>query len=99
MLFDRKFDYVISIGEDCPCAMYLKRHKLRDASYPFDWLRQATFEKRIELIVNDFCGFMKKENLRWKAKPATGPRDTENDIYDDIATDFQFFHDFKEGLP
>lgn len=99
MIFSKKFDLVISLGEDCACAMYLKKFKLRDASYPFDWLCHATFEKRIELLENDFAGFMQKENLRWFAKPTTGLRDLENDNYEDTETGFYFYHDFKEGEP
>jgi len=99
MIFDRRFDLIISIGEDCACASYLQRFNLRDASYPFDWLCHATFEKRIELIADDFCGFMEKPNLRWFAKPATGLRDLENDNYEDMATGFYFYHDFREGVP
>lgn len=61
MIFNTEFDIVISIGEDCSCAFYLKDLCLRDASYPFDWLCNATFEKRIELIVNKFDGFYSKK--------------------------------------
>jgi len=99
MLFNRKFDLVISLGDDCACAMYLKKFFLREASYPFDWLCHATFEKRIELIVNNFNGFLKKENLRWFARSETDPHDFKNDYYADIETGFHFLHDFKEGVP
>lgn len=97
-MYDVEFDVVISIGEDCACAMYLKELFLRDASYPFDWLCNATFEKRIELIVDGFDGFLLKENMKWFPKPTTGLRDKENDNYEDTNTGFYFYHDFKENV-
>lgn len=33
-MFTNKFDLVVSMGEDCACAMYLRKSSLRDASYP-----------------------------------------------------------------
>ena len=51
-MFTNKFDLVVSMGEDCACAMYLRKSSLRDASYPFDWLCHATFERRIECLKN-----------------------------------------------
>ncbi len=94
-----QFDMVISLGEDCACAMYLKKCLLRDASYPFDWLCHALFEKRIELLLNQFDGFLQKENMRQLIKPTTGLRDLENDSYEDVNNGFYFYHDFKANLP
>lgn len=85
--------------EDCACAMYLRKSSLRDASYPFDWLCHATFERRIECLKNHFDGFLEKENMRRLDKPTTGLRDLENDSYEDVNTGFYFYHDFKENVP
>lgn len=98
-MFNEKFDFVFSIGEDCACAMYLNQSHLRSTSSPFDWLCHATFQKRIELLCNNFDGFLIKENMKWFAKPLTGLRDLENDNYEDTATGFYFYHDFKENVP
>lgn len=49
-----KYDLFISIGEDCACTSYLRNCKLQFSSFPFDWLTHATFEKRIEILCNDF---------------------------------------------
>ena len=63
MLFNQKFDLIFSIGEDCACSSYLRRYNLQDYSYPFDWLTKATFKTRLDLLLNDFQGFLEKENL------------------------------------
>lgn len=98
-MFTNKFDLVVSMGEDCACAMYLRKCSLRDASYPFDWLCHAAFETRIECLKNHFVGFLEKDNMRRLPKPTTGLRDLENDSYEDINTGFYFYHDFKENVP
>lgn len=98
-MFTNKFDLVVSMGEDCACAMYLRKCSLRDASYPFDWLCHAAFETRIECLKNHFDGFLEKENMRRLDKPTTGLRDLENDSYEDVNTGFYFYHDFKENVP
>lgn len=98
-MFTNKFDLVVSMGEDCACAMYLRKCSLRDASYPFDWLCHAAFETRIECLKNNFDGFLEKENMRRLDKPTTGLRDLENDSYEDVNTGFYFYHDFKENVP
>ena len=101
MIFNTEFDRVISIDEDCACAMYLKELFLRDASYPFDWLCNATFEKKkkIELILDGFDGFLIKENMRCFPKPLVGLRDEKkkkkNDYYEDTNNGFHFLHDFS----
>lgn len=33
-----KINYVISLGKQCHTAQFLKDNKLRNCSYPFDWL-------------------------------------------------------------
>lgn len=73
-MFTNKFDLVVSMGEDCACAMYLRKSSLRDASYPFDWLCHATFERRIECLKNHFDGFLEKENMRRLDKRRIGCR-------------------------
>lgn len=97
-MLNKKYDFVVSIGEDCACAMYLNKFLLRTRSYPFDWLCNAPFETRINLILNDFDGFMEHDNMRWFPKPSSGLRDMENENYEDTATKFYFYHDFKSGV-
>jgi len=99
MLFNTKFDLVISIGEDCACSSYLRRFKLQDFSYPFDWLTKAPFENRLELILNNFSDFLKKEDLYPIEKPETDSVDKDCDYWADKKYDFYFYHDFKTGEP
>lgn len=97
MLFNQKFDLIFSIGEDCACSSYLRRYNLQDYSYPFDWLTKATFKTRLDLLLNDFQGFLEKENLIPMEKPNNKNLDFENDYYKDTKYDFYFYHDFKTG--
>ena len=99
MLFDTKFDLVISIGEDCACSSYLRRCKLQDFSYPFDWLTKASFITRMELILNDFSDFLKKENLYSLDKSKYNQIDEKCDYWADKKYDFYFYHDFPAGEP
>ena len=95
-MLSKKFDLMISLGEKCGCALYLRKFKLRDHSYPFDWLCKAPFEKRIELIVNDFEGFFLKENL--KKIDADGGA-LYHDSYEDINTGFVFLQYISAKYP
>lgn len=98
MLFNKKFDLVLSIGEDCACAMYLRDFKLRKQSYPFDWLTKADFNTRIELILNNFNDFLNKNDLKYLKKPE-GITDNNCNYYENVKTDFYFYHDFKKDIP
>ena len=93
MLFDKKFDLIFSLGEDCACTSYLRRFHLQDYSYPFDWLTKADFFTRIDLLINDFKGFLEKEST------FKGNVDELNDYYWDTKTDFYFYHDFDTKMP
>ena len=98
MFFKKKFDLVISLGEDCACSSYLRRFNLQEYSYPFDWLTRAKLMTRVDLLANDFEGFLEKENVHPIEKPA-GNVDENADYYEDRKTDFYFYHDFPAGMP
>ena len=97
MLFDKKFDLVVSLGEDCACTSYLRRFNLQDFSFPFDWLTKASFETRINLLIDNFDNFLNKENLVLMQKPENTKVDNKHDYYKDTALDFYFYHDFKSN--
>ena len=97
-MLNQTYDFVVSIGEDCACAMYLNKFLLRTRSYPFDWLCNAPFETRIDLILNDFNGFLQHDNMRWFPKPTSGLRDMKNENYEDTNTKFYFYHDFRSDV-
>ena len=94
MLFNRKFDLIVSIGEDCACTSYLRRFKLQKYSYPFDWLTHATFETRINLVINDFENFLNIDDLKQMPKPEQFSVDEKHDYYENIFNGFYFWHDF-----
>ena len=58
-----KYNLFVSLGEDCACTSYLRDCKLQFASFPFDWLTHASFEKRIELVCNNFKDFLNFNDL------------------------------------
>ena len=82
-----KYNNIISLGYFCSTAMEIERLGLRSASYPFDWIVSEDFENVINLIENNFEGFLKKENLIY---------DKFNFKYIDKETKIAFFHDFSE---
>ncbi len=99
MLFSKKFDLIFSLGEDCACSSYLRRFNLQEYSYPFDWLTNADFFTRMDLLVNDFKGFLEKENLVIKAYSHQKTINKHTDDYKDTKTDFYFYHDFDTKIP
>ncbi|MBQ9105056.1 MAG: hypothetical protein IJY48_02855 [Mailhella sp.] len=96
-MFNKHFDLIVSIGATCGCALWLKKFKLRDHSYPFDWLCNASFDTRIELIANDFENFLQRDATVSRGEPNSGDR--HNELYEDLNTGFHFLHDFPNGVP
>ena len=99
MLFDKKFDLIISLGEDCACTSYLRRFNLQYNSYPFDWLTGAEFSKRIDLLCNNFERFLNIEDLKNITKKNTNLCDNRTDSYQNNYTNFNFYHDFLKEIP
>lgn len=60
---NQRFDIIYSLGAKCDCAMNLKRASLRLCSGPFDWIGLASFNARIDFILNDFDGFLNADRL------------------------------------
>lgn len=99
MLFDKKFDLIFSLGEDCACTSYLRRFNLQEYSYPFDWLTKADFFTRMDLFINDFSGFLEKDNLTIVAYSHQKAINKATDDYRDTKTGFYFYHDFDTKIP
>lgn len=93
------YDLILSIGEDCASTSYLRRLGIQTASYPFDWLTKAPFENRVELLVNNFKNFMKKDffKLLHKDPAIFGHTDEKYDYYEHVENKFYFYHDFTHG--
>lgn len=96
--FNKKFDFVCSIGEDCACTSYLRKFNLQEASYPFDWLTKPGLKTRIDCIVNNFNDFLEEKYFRFLPKTQK-LLDNKNDYYENTALDFYFYHDFPIGIP
>ena len=86
----KKYDIIYSIGRDCACAMYMRKTNLRICSGPFDWLTNASFEKRFEMMLNNFTGFLDKDKLKPMPKPTQFPSDKNNDYYENVENGFYF---------
>ena len=99
MLFDKKFDLIISLGEDCACSSYLRRFNLQYNSYPFDWLTYAPFINRINLLCNNFERFLNKDDLEYLPKKDEENSDKNCDSYQNKYTKFYFYHDFLKDIP
>ncbi len=97
-MISKKYDIIYSIGLSCSCATYMKEAKLRACSGPFDWLTNASFEQRFELMLNDFTGFLDKEYLEPMEKPSALPPDKNNDYYKNTKTGLYFWHDFPADV-
>ena len=97
--FQNKFDFVVSIGEDCACTSYLRRCKLQHNSYPFDWLTNASLGSRIDLIIDNFLDFFNIEDFKELKKKANNHNDKVFDLYENIKNGFYFYHDFPANIP
>lgn len=93
------YDIIYSIGRDCSCAEYLKKNNLRLTSGPFDWLTNAGFEERFNLILNDFKDFMNIEDFKFLPKDETMFNDEFCDYYENVKTHFYYYHDFPKDVP
>ncbi len=94
----QKYDIIYSIGRDCACSMYMKQADLRSCSGPFDWLTNADFETRINLIINDFKDFLNQEDILSLAKDPCMHNDDTCDYYQNIRNKFYYYHDFPTGV-
>jgi Putative papain-like cysteine peptidase (DUF1796) len=93
------YDFIVSIGEDCGCTTYLRRHELQHMSYPFDWLTGATLEQRVDTICHDFGNFFQKDNFQKLVKKDLNNHDHDYDYYRNDVSGFTFLHDFTAGMP
>ena len=95
MIGHKKYDLVFGIGAACSCTQILRNANLQHQSNPLDWLFGATFEGRVNLLVNEFENFINKEDLEF-----AGQRENPEpcDIYQNKANDIVFNHDFPLNM-
>ena len=94
-----KYDIVYSIGHDCACIMYQKKHRLRVVSGPLDWLTSVPAHMRFHMILNDFAGFMNMDDFVFVDKDPNIVNDDKCDYYQNTRTGLYFYHDFAAGAP
>lgn len=90
----KKYDLFYSIGTNCYTAKTLRSKGFRITSGPFDWIKNGSFDERINLIVNDFEDFLNKEDLKFNKDEANG-----QPYYANLKTDCHFIHDFSDKIP
>lgn len=91
----KKYDFVFGIGEACSCSSTLRSANLQIKSLPFDWIAGSDFTKRVDMIVNGFQDFIKKESLVCIGD--NGIPSHLCDIYKNKENHLIFNHDFLSG--
>lgn len=89
-----KYDLIFSLGEACSCTQTLRNCCLQLKSYPFDWLFGSSFSNRIDILINDFDRFLKKEDLEFYYSE----RSIKCDAYKNKYNNLVFNHDFPTGI-
>lgn len=99
--FPNKYDLVCSMGHFCGTATYLKRHHLRRASGPLDWIGGAPsgLTGLAKLICEDFKGFLEFASLTKLEHEIGEHADMRNENCRDEKTGILLFHDFAYGVP
>lgn len=64
-------------------------------SMPFDWLGQSSFRTRMELVRDDFVGYLTLETM--ETEPKMDPFKNEVHVFDKHG--FVYAHDFKVDIP
>lgn len=86
------YDLVFSLGEKCLCASCLSSSLLREYSCPFDWVMGASFEQRIDILLNGFNGYFERDKLELRQNAQSNSKwfiNKENGIC--------FLHDFPQN--
>ena len=92
----KTYDLIFSIGEACSCTATLRKSKLQNFSYPFDWLYGCDFIERINLLTSNFKDFINMEDLEYiDSRISPNPFD----IYQNKINGLVFNHDFQLGVP
>jgi len=100
-LFRHPYDFAFGLGQNCANAAYMSGWNLRMCSSPFDWLdgRGAGLAVCVDLICNDFRGFLDRSALEPIANPMGEIDDKNCDYYRDTRNGFLAMHEFPRGVP
>ena len=86
-----KFNFYMSLGENCLSARTLKEMNLRKFSGPFDWIAKNGFSDRVEQIKSNFKNALNYEDLQYDTD--THP-DHNTCLVKNLKTGFCYPHDF-----
>jgi len=96
----------ISLGPTCSVAYQLQKLNLKKESLPFDWIRCNSVLTVLDLIKNNFNGFL-NDLIHVKDDEKFPFIDESEESFDDIkdmktkiykTNKIGFFHDFKDGV-
>lgn len=59
----RKYDVAVGLGSWCGPAIHLRRHHLRKASFPLDWVQSPYLSDVNRLLENRFANYMELGNM------------------------------------
>jgi hypothetical protein len=79
----------VSLGSDCNAAHTLKACKLRNASYPFDWITSHDGEGLIKVFEEDFSWYLEAKYLSHYLRPPS----LDEWILINTRYNFEFIHD------
>ncbi len=92
----KTFEHIISLGEACFVASMLNDVDKRKFSSPFDWICGGNLQTRFDLILNDFAGFIDKEDLT--LGPELSPSEAYH-MYINMKNGLTFNHDILKDIP
>ena len=84
------YDYVISLGASCQPAWHLAKNRLRDKSYPLDWINTQRIDSVCTLLKTGFQDFFEKPLLKPEISGANKELGFRHAKYG-----FTFRHEFK----
>ncbi len=96
--YNRNYDLIVPLGNNCSTAWQLKNVDLRRLSCPFDWLFAEDDEalaQACELLETHFEKFLLEENLT--RRPASEKDHKKNYVYYDEGSRRLFLHDFPKA--
>ena len=89
----QKYDLAFSVGQACACSLTLRTAHLQFASFPFDWIADATLASRIDLLIRRFDHWLEKEDFIYRGRnPVNGLGNFFN-----RRTGLTHLHDFADG--
>lgn len=93
MTANTEYDLAFSLGQACACSTTLRAARLQFASFPFDWLSNASLEERTAVLISHFENWLVKDDFVYEGKnPENGMGAFLN-----RRTGFKHLHDFTDG--